>query len=65
MYKKIFDTLNGMEVYLYTIKNGDIEVDICDSGARINAIRVGGIDIALGFNTITDYLESGTYAGQP
>ena len=61
--KKLYDKINGKEVYLYTIANGNLEVDICDMGARINAIRVNGIDIALGFNTVKDYACSGTYAG--
>lgn len=57
IYKKIDD------VYTYTIKNGDIEVDICDVGARINALRVNGVDIVLGFNSVEDYNKSGCYAG--
>ncbi|MBD5632287.1 MAG: galactose mutarotase [Clostridia bacterium] len=61
--KKLYDKIDGKEVYLYTISDGNLEVDICDMGARINAIRVNGIDIALGFNSIKDYMYSGTYAG--
>lgn len=61
--KKLYDTIEGKHIYLYTIKNGDIEVDVCDVGARINAIRVNGTDIAFGFDTESDYLKSGSYAG--
>lgn len=63
MQKKYYDKINDREVYLYTIGNGDIEVDICEVGARINALRVNGVDIALGFNSQADYEKSGTYAG--
>lgn len=63
MTKKIYDVLNGKKAYLYTIKNGGVEVDICDVGARINAIRVNGTDIAFGFYTQGDYLKSCSYAG--
>ena len=61
--KKLYDKINGKEVYLYTIKNGNIEVDICEVGARINALRVNGVDIVLGFNSVEDYNKSGCYAG--
>ena len=60
--KKLYDKINGKEVYLYTIKNGNIEVDICEVGARINALRVNGVDIVLGFNSVEDYNKSGCYA---
>lgn len=63
MRKKLYDKINGRDVYLYTIKNGNISVEICDFGARINSIKVSDIDIALGFNSYNDYLKSGTYAG--
>lgn len=61
--KNYYDKINGKAVYLYTVKDGNIEVDICDLGARINAIRVGGTDIVLGFNCVKDYFDSGCYAG--
>jgi len=62
MQKKFYDSVNGKEVYIYTIKDGYVEVDICDLGARINAMRVNGTDIVLGFNSYADYLCGG-YAG--
>ncbi|MBD5132368.1 MAG: galactose mutarotase [Clostridiales bacterium] len=63
MKRQFYDKINDRAVYLYTIGNGAIEVDICEVGARINALRVNGVDIALGFNCIADYIKSGTYAG--
>ena len=48
---------------IYTISGGAVEAEISTFGARINALRVGGVDIALGFNSIPDYIKSGTYAG--
>lgn len=62
MQKKFYDSVNGKEVYLYTIKNDNIEIDVCDLGARINALRVNGTDIVLGFNSYADYMCGG-YAG--
>lgn len=61
--KKLYDNIDGKEIYLYTIESGNLSVDICEIGARINAIRVGGVDIALGFNSVGEYIASGTYAG--
>lgn len=63
MIKKYFDKLNGKDVSLYTLTDGNIEADICDLGAKINAIRIGGVDIVLGFKTVKDYFASGSYAG--
>lgn len=61
--KKLYDKIDGKEVYSYTIKSGNIEVDICEVGARINALRINGVDIVLGFNSVEDYIKSGCYAG--
>ena len=63
MKKTHYDNIDGKDVFLYTIKKSGIEADICDMGARINALRVYGTDIALGFNSVTDYLKSSTFAG--
>lgn len=59
--KKLYDEINGKQIYLYTLKDANVEVDICEAGARINALRVNGVDIALGFNSVSDYLKSGCY----
>lgn len=61
--KKNYDTADGEAVTLYTLDDGFLSVDIVDRGARINAIRVGGTDVALGFDTVSDYIKSATYAG--
>ena len=61
--KKFYDTADGEEVTLYTLDDGFLSVDIVDRGARINAIRVGGTDVALGYDSVSDYIKSATYAG--
>ena len=63
MAKKLYDKINGKEIYLYALKNGNVEVEICEMGARINSLKVNGVDIAFGFNSVEDYLKSGCYAG--
>lgn len=61
--KKFYDKIDGKEVYLYTINSENIEVDVCEVGARINALRINGVDIVLGFNSVEEYIKSGCYAG--
>lgn len=63
MAKKLYDKINGKEIYLYALKNGNVEAEICEMGARINSLKVNGTDIAFGFNSVEDYLKSGCYAG--
>ena len=41
----------------------NVEAEICEVGARINSLKVNGVDIAFGFNSVEDYLKSGCYAG--
>ena len=48
---------------IITLKDGNIEAEIESVGARINALRVNGVDIVLGFNSVEDYIKSGCYAG--
>ena len=63
MQRRLYDTIDGKDIYLYTISHGGREVDICEMGARINALRVHGVDIVYGFDSQSDYLKSGSYAG--
>ena len=48
---------------IITIKNENVETDIESTGARINALRINGVDIVLGFNSVEDYNSSSCYAG--
>lgn len=48
---------------IYTISGGAVEADISTFGARINALRVNGVDIALVYNSIPDFIRSRTYSG--
>ena len=48
---------------IITLKNGNVETDIETVGARINALRVNGVDIVLGFDSVEDYVKSCSCAG--
>ncbi len=66
---KVFgQTPNGQQVTKYTLKNGNIEVDIMDLGGTITAIRVPDkngniVDVALGYDTVEGYFTHGGYIG--
>lgn len=61
--EKLFGKSGGAPVYVYTLSSGGLSVDVCDLGARINAVRYRGTDVALGFRSPQDYEESGCYSG--
>ncbi len=63
MPRKLYDSIDGKDVFIYTIANKTIEADICEVGARLNALKINGVDIVLGFNSVGDYLQSGAYIG--
>lgn len=63
MKNNIYGTYNNKKINLYVIKDGDLEVGILNIGARIQYIKVKGVDITLGFNDIESYLESNCFAG--
>ena len=43
---------------MITLKNKTVTIELIEIGARINAIVVNGVDIALGFNSQADYEQS-------
>ena len=68
MIKKIyFDKFKDREVWLYELSNEKLKVGITDFGGAIQYIKVStpskDIDVCLGFNSIDEYLASGTYCG--
>lgn len=65
--KTLFDQFNGQDVFLYRLCNPDVEVGITDFGAAIQSLSLhtqrGWIDVCLGYPTIRQRLDSGTYCG--
>lgn len=67
--KKKFGMLeNGKEVFLYTLKNSELEVEITDFGAAIKSIKVKdkndkSTDVVLGYDTLHDYAVGDKYLG--
>lgn len=63
MKKSLYEVIDGRESWQYTISGGDIQLTVCNPGARVNSLKIGGVDIVLGFPTSADYLASGSFAG--
>lgn len=65
--KIYFDNYDGQDCYLYVLHGDGIEVGITDFGAAIQYILIntkkGVKDICLGYPTISERVESGTYCG--
>ncbi len=61
-------TKDGVATHLYTLDNGNMQVDLTDFGAAIVAIRVPDrdgktVDVTLGHDNVTGYEENGGYLG--
>ncbi len=61
--ERIYDEYKGSTVKVYTLQQGDLSVDIVDLGSRINALRYCGVNVARGFKSVEEYLNSNSYAG--
>ena len=65
--RRLFDRYDGRDVYVYTLASEDVAVEVCDFGAAVRALRVkrreSAVDVCLGFDSVRDYLASGTYCG--
>lgn len=68
MKREIFGTIDGREVYLFTLQNDNIKVDITNYGATLVRILVpdkDGVftDVLLGYDTLEDYRRENCYMG--
>lgn len=63
----LFEKYKNREVWLYELSNEKLKVAITDFGGAIQYLKVatpsGEKDVCLGFNSIEEYLASGTYCG--
>ncbi len=63
MEKKLFGTIDGECVFLYTLKNDCAVAEIMTRGATLVGFRPFGVDIVGGFDTIEGYLADGSHQG--
>lgn len=65
--RKFFDSFEGRDCYLYVLRGDGIEVGITDFGAAVQYLKLhtksGVKDIVLGYPTVAERLESGTFCG--
>ena len=61
--KQLFDNYNGTAIYSYTLSSKNLEVEIVEYGARINALRFNGVNVALGYKSVWGSKESACYIG--
>lgn len=66
--KKLFDTLNGEDIFVYTLSNDKMEVELLPFGATVRAIRVRDregkwVDVCLGYDDVKSYRERDACVG--
>ena len=61
--KKLFGKTNGEDVYAYTVGDGDLEAVFLTFGATVQSLKYKGVDVALGYDDLSGYLENDGYLG--
>merc|ERR1712106_229657 len=51
-------TFTGEEVSRFTLTNGNVELSVISWGATITSVKVGGVDVVLGFSDMAGYTSS-------
>ena len=54
---------DGTPVEEYTLKNGKMEATVLTLGGIVRTLKVGGVDIVGGYDTLEDYLTDDSYQG--
>jgi len=64
--KEVFGaTFTGEEVSRFILSNGSVELSVINWGATITSIKVGGVDVVLGFSDMAGYTSSPPCAKNP
>ena len=66
--KQKFGLCNNDEVFLYILKNQEIEVELINYGASVRSVKVPNkngvmLDVVLGYDTISDYIKGDKFLG--
>ena len=51
-------TAEGEEVSLFTLTNGNVSASVISWGATITSVKVGGVDVVLGFEDMAGYTSA-------
>ena len=58
-------TAQGEEVKHFTLSNGSVEVSVISWGATITSVKVGGVDVVLGFEDMAGYTSTAPRGKNP
>ena len=59
--KRLLETYDGQDYYLYTINKGHFEISVSDYGATLCNFKYKGVDIVQGFDNVHGYVEDVKY----
>ena len=63
MRRSFGHTSQGQESFLYTLRAGNLQLDVCDYGASWVNLLVNGRDVLLGYDDVSQYEKATTYFG--
>ena len=63
MEKIFFGNVDGVEVFKYTVKNGDMELSALSLGATVQSLKYKGQDVVLGYDSAKEYFDNDGYLG--
>lgn len=61
--KSLYGTLDGKDIYVYTLSAGKLEVKITEYGARVASAKYAGTSVICGFDCLEGHLADGDYHG--
>lgn len=61
--KKLFGEINGDKVFAYTVSDKDVEATFLTFGATVQSLKYKGVDVALGYDELSGYLQNDGYLG--
>ena len=63
MDKKLFGKISDRDIFLYTLKDSDLEMTVMERGCAITSLKYRGTDVIGGFDTLNDYLADTSHQG--
>ncbi len=60
---KLLTVINKKEIREFTIENGNLSATVLNYGGIVKSLVFGGVDVALGYDTIEEYFSTTDYYG--
>ena len=61
--RRLFGSINGKNVYAYTLEDGDLQATVIDFGASLQSIKLRGRELTLGHDGLEGYRDKRNYFG--